>query len=130
MCTDQGKGGDVSKVSRIEHLRRNDQRIEVDPSRIRGLIGIADSKQFDTLHVLDLAPEGLGVWLPREYAKGSKVSLLISLPFVITVDAEVIWCENNVESGGFRCGLRVGETGARRLDAVYRELSCEIDRSA
>lgn|GEM_PF-1728048 len=120
----------MSKVSRIEHLRRNEQRLEVDPSRIRGLIGIADSKQFDTLHVVDLGPEGLGVWLPRQYDMGAKVSLLISLPFVITVEAEVVWCEPSVESGGFRCGLKVGEAGGRRLDAVYRELSCETDRSA
>lgn len=85
---------------------RNEQRVQVVPAEIRGLLSGKASADQQPFLIWDVSENGVGVWVSEALPEESEVVLTIGQPYLLVVRCVVKWCESQGEDQGFRCGLR------------------------
>lgn len=90
---------------------RNENRVQVVPSEIRGLLSASKGNLQQPFLIWDVSPQGIGIWISEGLPQGEEVVLTIGQPYLIVVKAEVMWCEMQAGQQGFRCGLRATDKG-------------------
>lgn len=91
--------------------RKNDreqQRFQVVPVEIRGLLTDVKGEGQQPFLVWDISSSGIGIWVAEKLTQGERIVLTFGQPYVLVVQCEVMWVDPH-ENHGFRCGLHVLE---------------------
>ncbi len=85
---------------------RDQFRTQVIPREIRGLLSRPDRHSHLPFLIWDVSDTGIGIWATESLPLHGTVCLTIGQPYLLTVECEVVWCEEQKSSQGYRCGLR------------------------
>lgn len=91
-------------------LNRRSIRAQVLPTEIRGIVTAIGSGEHLPFLVWDVSHEGIGLWLSQPLTVGDKVRIAVGQPYLVVLDATVIWCDDKAQSQGFRCGFSVTQS--------------------
>jgi hypothetical protein len=106
----------------LQPFRRRDVRVDQALDAIEGLWQSPGHEEMQPIRITDISPDGFGMKLDFEIAPGTDVTAIFSQPFVLTVSARVVWCQESPDGDGYRVGLSCDRDGNRRLDSIYRRI--------
>lgn len=109
-------------------LRRSDTRSEVAALTIRGLVQCPGMPNTPCM-LWDISDNGLRLWSPDKLPPGSRITVTVAKPFVLTMTAEVRWCRSLQNTDGFYAGVRVLDH-SNRLEALHRALAEEVAKES
>lgn len=82
-------------------------RAQIVPSEIRGILTLTATSDHMPFLVWDVSPTGLGLWTTGPLAVGETVKIVVGQPYLLILNATVMWCDHEPSAQGFRCGVQV-----------------------
>ncbi len=99
--------------------QREHARTQVVPTEVKGLLTRQLRDHQQPLLVWDVSTTGMGLWTSDQLALGERIKITIGQPYLLLVEAEVVWCEPHLGGEGFRCGVHVIHQD-EKLTSLYR----------
>ncbi len=77
--------------------------------------------------VFDICQDGLGLIIGRQLSKGARIRVTLGQPYLLVVEATVIWCEPSLEFDAFRCGVFVENAEEKKLKSIYERFYSNME---
>lgn len=88
-------------------FNRQSVRAQIVPTEIRGIATVASSGDHLPFLVWDVSAEGMGLWVSQALKVGDKVRIAVGQPYLVVLEGEIVWSDENAEANGYRCGVKI-----------------------
>ena len=96
----------AAKKARVPFNRKS-VRAQVVPTEIRGIATVTSSGEHLPFLVWDVSADGMGLWVSQPLKVGDKVRIAVGQPYLVVLEGEIVWSDENAEANGYRCGVKV-----------------------
>lgn len=100
--------------------KRVHTRAQIVPTEIRGIVTTTAEQDHFPFLVWDVSPSGLGLWMSKRVAPGENVKVVVGQPYLLMLNATVVWCDEDATANGYRCGVQV-EGKRHSLESLYEK---------